>query len=78
MARRVRNHALRPRLPDATIVKPTDAVIRVSRACICGSDLGHERTRGTTGSLEGNIMAIELQLGTVLQASPLKELGFSA
>jgi threonine dehydrogenase-like Zn-dependent dehydrogenase len=26
-------------LPDATIVKPTDAVIRITRACICGSDL---------------------------------------
>jgi threonine dehydrogenase-like Zn-dependent dehydrogenase len=26
-------------VPDATIVLPTDAVIRVTRACICGSDL---------------------------------------
>ena len=26
-------------VPDAAIVEPTDAVIRVSRACICGSDL---------------------------------------
>jgi threonine dehydrogenase-like Zn-dependent dehydrogenase len=26
-------------LPDAAIRKPTDAVIRISRACICGSDL---------------------------------------
>jgi len=26
-------------LPDATIVEPTDAVLRVTRACICGSDL---------------------------------------
>ncbi len=26
-------------LPDPTIVEPTDAVIRVTRACICGSDL---------------------------------------
>ncbi len=26
-------------VPDATIVKPTDAVIRITRACICGSDL---------------------------------------
>ena len=26
-------------VPDATIVNPTDAVIRVVRACICGSDL---------------------------------------
>jgi threonine dehydrogenase-like Zn-dependent dehydrogenase len=27
-------------VPDATIALPTDAVIRVTRACICGSDLG--------------------------------------
>jgi threonine dehydrogenase-like Zn-dependent dehydrogenase len=26
-------------LPDAAIVEPTDAVIRITRACICGSDL---------------------------------------
>ncbi len=26
-------------VPDAQIVEPTDAVIRVTRACICGSDL---------------------------------------
>lgn len=26
-------------VPDATIVEPTDVIIRVSRACICGSDL---------------------------------------
>jgi threonine dehydrogenase-like Zn-dependent dehydrogenase len=26
-------------VPDATIEQPTDAVIRVTRACICGSDL---------------------------------------
>jgi threonine dehydrogenase-like Zn-dependent dehydrogenase len=26
-------------VPDAQLVEPTDAIIRVSRACICGSDL---------------------------------------
>ncbi|MGN6552209.1 MAG: zinc-dependent alcohol dehydrogenase family protein [Verrucomicrobiota bacterium] len=26
-------------VPDATIAKPTDALVRVTRACICGSDL---------------------------------------
>src|SRR3974390_1930509 len=26
-------------IPDAAIVNPTDAVIRITRACICGSDL---------------------------------------
>lgn len=26
-------------VPDATLVHPTDAIVRVTRACICGSDL---------------------------------------
>ena len=26
-------------VPDARLVEPTDAVLAVSRACICGSDL---------------------------------------
>lgn len=26
-------------VPDATLVEPTDALVRVTRACICGSDL---------------------------------------
>jgi threonine dehydrogenase-like Zn-dependent dehydrogenase len=26
-------------VPDPTIQEPTDAVIRVTRACICGSDV---------------------------------------
>src|SRR3954466_5636979 len=26
-------------VPDARVIKPTDAVVRVTRACICGSDL---------------------------------------
>src|SRR4051812_6588274 len=26
-------------VPDATITQPTNAVIRIARACICGSDL---------------------------------------
>src|SRR5438105_13705079 len=26
-------------VPDARLVEPTDALVRVSRACICGSDL---------------------------------------
>src|SRR5437867_4423256 len=27
------------KVPDASVVDPTDAVVRVTRACICGSDL---------------------------------------
>ncbi len=26
-------------VPDAAIVNPTDALVRITRACICGSDL---------------------------------------
>src|SRR5215216_6003932 len=26
-------------VPDARIIEPTDALVRVTRACICGSDL---------------------------------------
>ena len=26
-------------VPDATIKQPTDALVRITRACICGSDL---------------------------------------
>ncbi len=31
-------------VPDATIVEPTDALIRVTRACICGSDVSRATT----------------------------------
>jgi threonine dehydrogenase-like Zn-dependent dehydrogenase len=27
------------KVPDARVVEPTDALVRVARACICGSDL---------------------------------------
>jgi threonine dehydrogenase-like Zn-dependent dehydrogenase len=37
-------------VPDARLIEPTDAVVRVARACICGSDLwpynGMEPTDG--------------------------------
>ena len=26
-------------VPDAKLVNPTDALVRITRACICGSDL---------------------------------------
>lgn len=29
--------------PDFTILEPTDAVIRIAAACVCGSDLGPYR-----------------------------------
>ncbi len=43
-------------VPDATIVEPTDALIRVTRACICGSDLHpyHQMERSETGTRMGH------------------------
>jgi threonine dehydrogenase-like Zn-dependent dehydrogenase len=35
-------------VPDAAIVNPTDAVVRVTRACICGSDLWPYRSMKPT------------------------------
>src|SRR5436190_2301889 len=31
-------------VPDASIVAPTDALLRVTRACVCGSDLWPYKT----------------------------------
>jgi threonine dehydrogenase-like Zn-dependent dehydrogenase len=33
-------------VPDAQIIKPTDALVRVTRACICGSDLWPYKAMG--------------------------------
>lgn len=43
-------------VPDAAIVEPTDAVVRVTRACICGSDLHpyHQMKRSETGTRMGH------------------------
>jgi threonine dehydrogenase-like Zn-dependent dehydrogenase len=43
-------------VPDATIVEPTDALIRVTRTCICGSDLHpyHQMERSETGTRMGH------------------------
>jgi len=35
-------------VPDATIVEPIDAIVRVTRACICGSDLWPYRLKERT------------------------------
>ncbi|MEW1724399.1 zinc-dependent alcohol dehydrogenase family protein [Streptomyces sp. NPDC093109] len=37
-------------VPDPVVQLPTDAVVRVLRACICGSDLWPYRGEGTTGA----------------------------
>ncbi len=43
-------------IPDAALVHPTDAVIRITRACICGSDLWpyHELAPTETGRRMGH------------------------
>jgi threonine dehydrogenase-like Zn-dependent dehydrogenase len=43
-------------VPDPAIVEPTDAVIRVTRACICGSDLHpyHQMERSDAGTRMGH------------------------
>ncbi len=43
-------------VPDAAISEPTDALIRVARACICGSDLHpyHQMERSETGTRMGH------------------------
>src|SRR3954470_1515355 len=43
-------------VPDARIVEPTDALVRVTRACICGSDLWpyNSMTPNTTGNRMGH------------------------
>lgn len=44
------------RVPDARIVEPTDALVRVTRSCICGSDLWpyNSMTPTTMGSRMGH------------------------
>jgi threonine dehydrogenase-like Zn-dependent dehydrogenase len=43
-------------VPDAKIVETTDALIRVTRACVCGSDLHpyHQMERSETGTRMGH------------------------
>ena len=43
-------------VPDAAIVEPTDALVRVTRAAICGSDLHpyHQMERSETGTRMGH------------------------
>jgi threonine dehydrogenase-like Zn-dependent dehydrogenase len=43
-------------VPDATIIEPTDAVVRVTHACICGSDLWPYKSmeRDETGRVMGH------------------------
>lgn len=49
-------------VPDPTLQQPTDAVVRVLRACICGSDL--HPYRGMPASVDGTAMGHEF-LGVI-------------
>ena len=44
-------------VPDAHLIEPTDAVVTVTRACICGSDLWPYKTMEHTDS--GRVMGHE-------------------
>jgi threonine dehydrogenase-like Zn-dependent dehydrogenase len=54
-------------VPDPSIVEPTDAIVRVTRACICGSDLWPYKTMepSESGRVMGHeaIGVVEAQLG---------------
>src|SRR4051812_4350755 len=43
-------------VPDPAIVEPTDAILRVTRACVCGSDLHpyHQMQRSESGVRMGH------------------------
>src|SRR5258707_13305546 len=43
-------------VPDPQIIEPTDAIIRVTRACVCGSDLWpyQKMERSDTGRVMGH------------------------
>jgi hypothetical protein len=54
-------------VPDPVIVEPTDAIVRVIAACVCGSDLwGY---RGTHATTPGQRLGHEF-VGTVVEAGP--------
>jgi threonine dehydrogenase-like Zn-dependent dehydrogenase len=44
-------------VPDATVIEPTDVVLRVTRACICGSDLWPYKTMESSET--GHVMGHE-------------------
>src|SRR6266511_4348455 len=54
-------------VPDATIIEPTDAVVRVTRACICGSDLWPYKTMEPSDN--GRVMGHEA-IGVVEAVGP--------
>jgi threonine dehydrogenase-like Zn-dependent dehydrogenase len=59
-------------VPDATIIEATDAVVRVTSACICGSDLWPYKTMEPSGS--GRMMGHEA-IGVVAREAVKKGAG---
>jgi threonine dehydrogenase-like Zn-dependent dehydrogenase len=61
-------------VPDAVLAEPTDAIVRVTRACICGSDLWPYRSmeRSETGQSMGHeaIGVVEAVGGSVGKVKP--------
>src|SRR3982750_2543938 len=51
-------------VPDPQIIEPTDAVIRVTRACVCGSDLWpyQKMERSDTGRVMAQAEAVRIPL----------------
>jgi threonine dehydrogenase-like Zn-dependent dehydrogenase len=59
-------------LPDPVLQEPTDAVVRVVRACVCGSDL--HPYHSMPASAEGSPMGHELEQPTPPPARPVIDL----
>ena len=59
--------------PDPTILEPTDAIVRVVRACVCGSDLHpyHSQPAGEQGIRMGHelIAVVEEQAQTLMRTA---------
>jgi len=52
-------------VPDARLVEPTDALVTVTRACICGSDLWPYKTMEHTESIIRSIISPQAESATI-------------
>ncbi len=53
-------------VPDATISAPSDALVRVTRSCICGSDLWPYKSHAEkAGPMRGVVEAVGAEVVTV-------------
>ena len=58
-------------VPMPTIQEPRDAIVRVTRASICSSDL-HIRNGGVPRAREGVVLGHEF-VGEIVETGPVKE-----